>query len=139
MPTITDVTPKVKKKDSLYIKGTNFGLIESDAVTVKYGTGLLFNTIEKENITVNIEENTAEVTGFERAELGLQDIEITREFETEPVKFNELNNDVKVKININHTYNGQFRLIEELSISDDLEMFPNRGTKAAKSILKQVC
>ncbi len=136
MPTITDVTPKVKKKDSLYIKGTNFGLIESDAVTVKYGTGLLFNTIEKENITVNIEENTAEVTGFERAELGLQDIEITREFETEPVKFNELNNDVKVKININHTYNGQFRLIEELSICNDLEMFPNRGTKGGKVYFK---
>ena len=132
MPTITDVTPKVKKDETLYIKGTNFELIESGAATVKYGTGEFFNPIPNKSFATN----PAEVTGFQEGELGLQDIEITREFYTEPVKFNQQNNDVTVKININHTYNGQFRLIEDLSISTDIEMFPNRGARGSKVYFK---
>ncbi|NLZ54956.1 MAG: cell surface receptor IPT/TIG domain-containing protein, partial [Thermoanaerobacteraceae bacterium] len=136
MPTITDVTPKVKKDETLQLKGTNFELIESGAVTVKYGTGLLFNTIDKDNIKVDPEENTAEVTGFEKAELGLQDIEITREFDIESVYFNQQYNNKTVNIKITHTYNGQFRIIEDLNISDDIEMFPNRGAEGSKVYFK---
>ena len=130
MPTITDVTPRVKQDESLHLKGTRFELIGDGAVTVRYGTGLLFNTMEI--VTVDTKENTAEMTGFEKAELGLQDIEIVREFESQPVDFNEQNENVKVKINITYTYKGQFRIVEDLNISDDIEMFPNRGAKGSK-------
>ena len=46
--------------------------------------------------------------------------------------FNEQNENVKVKINITYTYKGQFRIVEDLNISDDIEMFPNRGAKGSK-------
>ena len=127
MPTITDVTPKVKKgSDTLYIKGTNFDLIKSGDVVVKYGVGELFNQIDKECF----KSYHAEVTEFQEGELGLQDIEITREFDVESVYFNQKYNTVKIKIT--HIYNGQFRLVEDLNISEDIEMFPNRGAKGSK-------
>ncbi|NLZ54115.1 MAG: cell surface receptor IPT/TIG domain-containing protein, partial [Thermoanaerobacteraceae bacterium] len=133
MPTITDVTPKVNKdKDTLYIRGTNFDLIKSGDVTVRYGTGVLFNQIDK----ACFDSYPAMVTEFQEGELGLQDIEISREFDTEPIYFNELNKDKIVKINITHTYNGQFRLVEDLNISNDIEMFPNRGAKGNKVYVK---
>ena len=70
--------------------------------------------------------------GSSGRELGLQDIEITRKFKTEE---DEQNQD-KVTIEIIHAYNGQFRLMEELSISPDIEMFPNRGVKGGKVYFK---
>lgn len=133
MPTITDVTPKVKKdSDTLYIRGTNFDLITSDKVTVRYGTGELFNQIDK----ACFETYPAQVTEFQEGELGLQDIEITREFNIESVYFNQQYEDETVKIKITHTYNGQFRLVEDLNISGDIEMFPNRGAKGSKVYFK---
>ncbi|WP_213974711.1 IPT/TIG domain-containing protein [Tepidanaerobacter acetatoxydans] len=143
MPTITDVTPKVnvsKDDEILYIKGTNFDLItkideitEASEITVKYGTGVLFNTIPNDCF----KSNPAEIKEFQEGELGLQDIEITREFHTEePVYFNEQYDKVSVKVTINHTYNGQFRLVEDLNISNDIEMFPNRGAKGGKVYFK---
>ncbi|GAQ25736.1 IPT/TIG domain-containing protein [Tepidanaerobacter syntrophicus] len=134
MPTITDVTPKVNKDmGTLYIKGTNFDLITDTAeITVKYGTGVLFNTIPNDCFKTN----PAQINEFQEGELGLQDIEITRKFDTDPIKFNDLNSGKKVKITINHTYNGQFRLVEDLNISTDIEMFPNRGAKGGKVYFK---
>lgn len=131
MPSITDVTPKVNisKAEELRIAGTGFNLItnNSDDFTVGFGSSIGFKIIDNSKFN----QNPAVITDFEE-HLGLQDINITREFDVEKVYFNEDNKEHTVKFKIDYTYNDQFRLVENLSISDDIEMFPNRGLKGSK-------
>ena len=130
VPTITSVTPKVKaEEDTLVIKGADFKLLvdyDSEFV-VKYGRGVSYKEIDKSLFdVVNNVANIDKPSG----ELGLQDINIERRFATAEVEFGGNKNPVDIEIL--YVYNGQFRLIKDLDISSDIEMYPNRGIPGSR-------
>ncbi len=134
MPALTGVNRSLEMgQDNLGLLGTKLDKIDDDTnyddedpVKALFGKGNSYTNINKFNIT---NKTTAALTvETPVGELGLQDIVFNKTTMTDPIEFNQ-NHTNQVEIQINYTYKNQFRFFEKLPISDDLEMFPNRGQK----------
>ena len=135
MPSVTEITPKVNisRGETLKIQGTNYNLISDvakDEFTVEFGSSFGFSKIENEKFATN----PAQISQFE-GHLGLQDLMITRHFQVDNVSFDG-ENLTTVDFKIGYTYRNLFRLVNDLSISSDIEMFPNRGARGSKVYFK---
>jgi len=133
MPTVTGVEPRtVNKGDTLKLSGTDFNLVSGNPAefTAKYGRGFTYQTIPDSTFT----GDSIDITGV-TGELGLQDIVFERLWQTADITFNSSNTN-PVDIDIIYSYSDQFRLVQDLNISSDLEMFPNRGPEGSKVFFK---
>ena len=134
MPAVSGINPRTVKKDtgSTTIYGSDFNLIRSsNEFSVTYGRGIAFTKIDNSLFVSNDSVTLNNPTG----ELGLQDIVIERKWQTEDIVFNS-NYTNKVNVDIFYKYTDQFRLVQDLNISGDLQMFPNRGPAGSKIYFK---
>lgn len=127
MPRINKLNPtKIKLNDgSIDITGENFSNIgtEEGQVRAKYFRGTtevdITGKVVGEQITIN------PVSGA----LGNQNIYFVRESNK---SYPEINPGGSVSIKVEYRHLGVFRIYEDLDISDDIEMYPNRGPKGTK-------
>ncbi len=132
MPTISGITRTIKRGvDDLTISGHNLNNVntnspDNDGIKVRYGNGSTQTYLDPSDFDNASEVTIPTLTG----ELGLQNIVIEKKT-TESKDFpGNLGTDVSIEVR--YTYIDQFRIVEELSNLDDLNMFPNRGEKGDK-------
>ncbi|HZK42659.1 MAG TPA: IPT/TIG domain-containing protein, partial [Syntrophomonadaceae bacterium] len=128
MPRINTLNPtKVKIEDGpLVIEGENFQNIGADAgkVIVKYFRGTTEVDITNNKILDGTGINVPKVSGA----LGDQNIYFERKSN---LALEELNTK-PVLLRVEYRHLGIFRIYEDLDISKDIEMYPNRGPKKTK-------
>lgn len=123
MPALTGIDRKVKVNTSVNLKGTNLDKLKADNLEVKINNKL----IPKGDITVPAGQNESASINMTGGETGLQQVVFTRTQDGELRIGNSVRSNPKIYIK--YTYNDQFLLVQDLDISADLEMFPNRGEK----------
>lgn len=124
MPSLTSIDRKIKVGGEVTLTGTNLDRLKSDStIEVKIN-----NTVVDKNRIRIISSNPSRV-GIEMSEgaPGLQTLVFTRSQTEGFVVGGSVRSNPTV--NIKYTYQDQFLLVQDLDISDDLEMFPNRGEK----------
>lgn len=134
MPALNGINPRTVMKDtgSVTIYGSDFNLIGSSGeFSVTYGRGITFTKVDNSLFTSDNSVTLNNLTG----ELGLQDIVIERRWQTEDIFFNSSHTN-KVIVDIFYKYTDQFRLVQNLDISEDLQMFPNRGSAGSRIYFK---
>ncbi len=142
MPTIDNITPIAVKKDmvdapgdDITVTGTNFGNFDSNdadgigqdgdnkIVTASYYQGE--NDIPITDIFEN-DPDPSSITFKVDNSLGLQNIRFDR-IDT---------SNIDTKITITYRYIDVFRIFDDLEISDDITMYPNRGVKGSRIYFK---
>lgn len=117
IPVLTGVDRATKVGNDLNAIGTNLNSLTTNAdIEVKIGGTI----IDKSRIEAASDGKKAVLKNI-TGNLGLQDIVFTR-----------IKNDSATTVFLKYTYEDQFRLIQDLKISPDLEMFPNRGEAPSK-------
>jgi len=121
MPTVTSTNNEVKIGDPLIIKGTNLNAVKTEVDIQIPGETQL-----DDELTVSLDGKELSVT-INGGILGLKDIIFRKQIQGDSSKPNIL---------IVHTYREKFRLISELGIEGNLEMFPIRGEVGDKVYFK---
>lgn len=121
MPALTGIDRKVKVGEWVNLRGTNLDELTKTELTVKLnGTEVNKSRIE----VLSAESARINMTG---GQPGLQQLVFSRRQDGELKVGNTVRS--TPSINVTYTYNDQFLLVQDLDISNDLEMFPNRGIK----------
>ncbi|MBO8157936.1 IPT/TIG domain-containing protein [Thermosyntropha sp.] len=123
MPSLTGIDRKVKVNSSVNLTGTNLDQLEANNVEVKINNTI----IDKSAITVPPGQTENASIAMTTGETGMQQLVFTRQQSGELKVGGVVRSNPQ--INIKYTYKDQFLLVQDLDISSDLEMFPNRGEK----------
>ncbi|SHH07466.1 IPT/TIG domain-containing protein [Thermosyntropha lipolytica DSM 11003] len=122
MPALTGIERKVKVGEEVTLTGTNLDRLKNDAdLEVK------INNIVINKDRISLLSPTQVKIDMSEGVPGLQTLVFTHS-RTEGLVVGGTVRSNPV-VNIKYTYQDQFLLVQDLDISDDLEMFPNRGEK----------
>ena len=124
MPTLTGVNRRVEQGiGNLVMQGTKLDIKDKLPIKAGYEYKGAYTPMEKSWFEDSAEVTIEKPTGA----LGLQNIIFEKE-EIVNVNFNTTYPSVDVKVNIKYTYRDQFRLYQNINITN-LKMYPNRGQK----------
>lgn len=124
MPSLTGIDRKVKLNEDLHIQGTNLsklGNLAGNNLEVKINN----TVINQSKITV-VSNEKANIT-MDSGQTGMQEIVVTHQETSNLMVQGSIRSNAA--INLKYTYQDQFLLVQDLDVSSDLEMFPNRGEK----------
>lgn len=140
LPEINSVTRKVNidTEESLVIRGSNFNLFSEDTsntekpiVQIKYGKDINFTPIsiikEGENATLKKDKQgnyyvDYKISSEDDSFLGMNNLEVVKSF-----KIPNSSETEETQVKISYNYKDQFRMVKNLRVPDDLEMYPTKG------------
>ncbi|ABR46417.1 Fibronectin, type III domain protein [Alkaliphilus metalliredigens QYMF] len=132
MPAIGSFDPssrRVKAGQTLSIGGESFANIgEANQITARYSRGNTITPITDEAGNIDINNNEINISNISGS--GFQTIRFKKDLEGQVLGGQEFD------VEITHLYANIFQIYDDLSVSDDITIFPNQGVAGSRFTLE---